>query len=714
MADSSLHGRRADSCLHGRRAGGARRRRRRLLRLWRQSGATTRRLVTVGAVVTAVFALLALAAPLLAPYDQARFGGIPALSPPGADHLFGTTNLRFDVFSRVLFGARLAFQVVLLSTAFAMVLGVPLGLAAGYTGGPLDRVLVLVMDALYAFPSLLLAIVVAFALADTVGRGVPAAALSISVIYIPQYFRVVRNHTLAVREEPFVEAARAMGARPRTVITRYVAANVLQSVPVIFTVNAADAVLTLAGLGFLGYGPTIRTAEWGQDIAKAISDVGNGFWWTSLFPGLAILTLVTGLTLLGEGINDVLNPRLRHAGGTTEGLEVPALPQPLLDLAPAADEIVSEEPEEEGELDAFPVVVPPPAAAAPRDGPTVEPVLALEDISVTYRSPRGTVRAVDGVSLVLHRGESVGLVGESGCGKSSLGRAILGVLPPGTELEGRVVLDGEDLTADAERWRRARGERIGVVFQDPATRLDPLQRVEDHFTETIRAHRPKVPPAEARRMARDALAAVGVPPARSRQYPHQFSGGMRQRIMIALAVVLGPRVLVADEPTTSLDVLVEAQVLELLDDLRRRLEATVLLITHNLGVVAETCDRVAVMYAGRVVEEGPATEVFATPRHPYTQGLLGSVISLESRTLASVPGSPPDLVSPPTGCRFAPRCPMAMETCHRVDPALAAAGPSSVACHLYAGADPEHPGQAWAPQGRRQRLHDPPLAGVRR
>jgi oligopeptide/dipeptide ABC transporter ATP-binding protein len=689
------------------------RRRRRLRRLWLQSGTTTRGLVTVGAVVTIAFAVMAVAAPLLAPHGQGSFEGIPQLARPGADHLFGTTDLRFDVLSRVIFGARLAFQVVLLSTTFAMVLGVPLGLAAGYTGGRLDRVLVLVMDALYAFPSLLLAIVVAFALADTVGRGVPAAALSISVIYIPQYFRVVRNHTLAVREEPFVEAARAMGARPRTVVTRYVAANVLQSVPVIFTVNAADAVLTLAGLGFLGYGPTIRTAEWGQDIAKAISDVGNGFWWTSLFPGLAIVVLVTGLTLLGEGINDVLNPRLRYAGGlgATEGLEIPALPQPLLNAGLAVEELVSEEPPEVGELDAFPVVVPPPAAAVPRDGPAAEPVLVLEDVSVTYRSGRGPVRAVDGVTLTLRRGESLGLVGESGCGKSSLGRAVLGVLPDGAKLEGRVALDGEVLSSDPERWRRARGELVGVVFQDPATRLDPLQRVEDHFTETIRVHRSGVSAAEARRQARDALAAVGVPPARARQYPHQFSGGMRQRIMIALALVLGPRVLVADEPTTSLDVLVEAQVLELLDDLRRRLEAAVLLITHNLGVVAETCDRVAVMYAGRVVEEGPATEIFATPRHPYTQGLLGSVISLDSRTLASVPGSPPDLVSPPPACRFAQRCPLAMETCHRIDPVLAAAGPASVACHLYAGADPEHPGQAWVPQGRRQRLDDPPRRG---
>src|SRR5207302_1684220 len=385
---------------------------------------------------------------------------------------------------------------------FALVIGVPLGLASGYTGRRLDRVLVLVMDALYAFPSLLLAIVAAFALQRWVGPGVPAAALSISVIYVPQYFRVVRNHTLAVREEAFVDAARAMGAPKRVIIVRYVAANVLQSVPVIFTVNAADAVLTLAGLGFLGYGVPLRTAEWGFDIGNAISDVGTGAWWTSLFPGLAIVGLVTGMSLLGEGVNDVLNPRLRAAGMASEA----ALP--LLD----------------------PEAAPPPEGT--EDGPPAP--------------------------------ESVGLVGESGCGKSTLGRAVLGVLPAVAERTGRVLLDGVDLTADADAWRRARGDRLSLVFQDPATRLDPLQRVESHFVELIRAHRPGTSKADAAQLARETLAAVGVPPNRARQYHHEFSGGMRQRIMIALAVVLEPRVLVADEPTTSLDVLVEAQILDLL------------------------------------------------------------------------------------------------------------------------------------------------------
>jgi peptide/nickel transport system permease protein len=687
----------------------------RLGRLWRGATPTTRHLVVAGAVVTGIFGVVAVLAPVVAPYGQAKFAGIPQLGRPSLDHLFGTTNQRFDVFSRVVFGARLAFQVVLLSTAFALVVGVPLGLVAGYVGRRLDRILVLIMDALYAFPSLLLAIVAAFALRRWVGPGVPAAALSISVIYVPQYFRVVRNHTLAVREEPFVDAARAMGAKPVTVITRYIAANVVSSVPVIFTVNAADAVLTLAGLGFLGYGGTFRVAEWGHDISVAISDVGTGYWWTSLFPGLAILLLVTGLSLLGEGINDVLNPRLRRAGIGTG-----ALPENIDTAAPAA---VPDEPADpavagdETAVERLPDLAPVPLPAGGRHGhgrAAGTPALEVSDLTVTYQTPRGPVRAVTGVSLELAAGHSLGLVGESGCGKSSLGRAILGILPRGTEQTGRVLLDGDDLTADPGRWRDVRGDRLALVFQDPATRLDPLMRIEDHFTETVRAHRPAMKPAAARRLAADALAAVGVPPGRARQYPHEFSGGMRQRIMIALAVALEPRVLVADEPTTSLDVLVEAQVLRLLDSLRQRLGIGVVLITHNLGIVAETCDRVAVMYAGRIVEEGPVAEVFTRPRHPYTQGLLRSVISLDTTTLVSLPGVPPDLAHPLPGCPFAPRCPLAMATCHEVAPVATPVGADGhrAECHLYPGADPTHPDRAWAPAGRRTTLADPPLAGT--
>ena len=664
-------------------------RRRRLGRLWRSTHSTARRLLVAGAVITGLFLVMAVLAPLVAPYGEAEYRGLPQLARPSSHHWFGTTNLRYDVFSRVVFGTRLAFQVVILSTGFAMIIGVPLGLFAGYSGRRLDRVLVLLMDAMYAFPSLLLAIVAAFALRRFVGQGVPAAALSISVIYIPQYFRVVRNHTLTVREEAFVEAARAMGAPRRTIVGRYVFFNVVQSVPVIFTVNAADAILTLAALGFLGYGVPIPAAEWGYDISRAIGDVANGFWWTSLFPGLFILALVTGLTLLGEGINDVVNPLLRRRGLGVGAVAPGAL---VVERAVTALESAGSEPilvvTEEAPVE--PVAVTPSDGTSP--GPVSDTALLVAELRVTYATPRGPVVAVEGASLEIKRGESLGLVGESGCGKSTLGRGILGILPPGTTVTGRVVIGGVDLaTLDADDRRRARGERAALIFQEPMTRLDPLQRVEDHFVETIRAHHPETSRSDARAMAAKALAAMRIPLTRARHYPHEFSGGMRQRIMIALGLVLGPAVLVADEPTTSLDVIVEAQILEILDDLRRRVDMALLLITHNLGIVAETCDRLAVMYAGQIIELGDVRTVFAQPRHPYTQGLLASVISLDTERLSSIPGSPPDLLHPPAGCRFADRCPFVMDVCRQQPPALARQDDGGqVACHLYPDAGSSH------------------------
>jgi len=273
-------------------------------------------MLVAGAAITLFFIVLAVFAPWIAPYEFDEFttGGerFPKLAHPSAAHWFGTTVQSTDVLARVIWGAQTELKVVALSLVLALSVGVPLGLISGYFGGPLDRALVLVMDALFAFPYLLLAIVIAFLLANTVGTGVVTAAIAITVVYVPQYFRVVRNHVISVREETYVEAARALGAGPFTIMRKYVFFNVVQNVPVIATLNAADAILSLAGLGFLGYGiqPT-DAAEWGYDIQRALSDATSNIWWTGLFPGLAIVLLVTGMTLLGEGLNETINPVLR-------------------------------------------------------------------------------------------------------------------------------------------------------------------------------------------------------------------------------------------------------------------------------------------------------------------------------------------------------------------------------------------------------------------
>jgi peptide/nickel transport system permease protein len=269
-----------------------------------------------GTLITGFFVVLAVFAFAISPYafDQYQSHGkrFDQFAHPSSAHLMGTTVQSTDVLARVIWGARTELEVVVLALVLGLAVGVPLGVISGYFGGPLDRVLVLVMDALFAFPYLLLAIVIAFLLGGSVA-GVFTAAIAITVVYIPQYFRVVRNHVISVREEPYVEAARALGAKPFTIMRRYVFFNVVQNVPVIATLNAADAILTLTALGFLGYGiQPSDGAEWGYDISRAISDASSGIWWTGLFPGLAIVLLVTGLTLLGEGLNETINPVLRR------------------------------------------------------------------------------------------------------------------------------------------------------------------------------------------------------------------------------------------------------------------------------------------------------------------------------------------------------------------------------------------------------------------
>jgi peptide/nickel transport system ATP-binding protein len=315
---------------------------------------------------------------------------------------------------------------------------------------------------------------------------------------------------------------------------------------------------------------------------------------------------------------------------------------------------------------------------------TVEPVISARDIRVWYGTTRGAIRAVDGVSFDLAPGETLGLVGESGCGKSTLGRGLMGLLPEGAKRDGEVLFKGRDILAMSRKEAyRLRGGEIGMIFQEPLTRLNPLMRISDHFEETIRQHAPKLGKDEVRQRALDVLRLMGIPPTRYKSYPHEFSGGMRQRLMIALALVLRPAFVVADEPTTALDVLVEAQIVQILNDLRRSFDTSLLLITHNVGIVAEACDRVAVMYAGRIVEQGRVADVFRNPQHPYTRELLRSTISLSTTGLEFIPGSPPDLVDPPDGCRFHPRCPDAMQVCASKNPVtVPRAGGGSVECWL--------------------------------
>ena len=314
-------------------------------------------------------------------------------------------------------------------------------------------------------------------------------------------------------------------------------------------------------------------------------------------------------------------------------------------------------------------------------------ILELEDLTVDFPINIGTVQAVQAVNLKLKRGEVMGLVGESGCGKSTLGFSILRLLrPPGRIVKGRILYHGQDIVQMSEKEVLGlRGNKIAMIFQDPLTSLNPLFRIDQQFTETLFTHEKGLKKRAAFSRAAHMLESLGISPERLLEYPHQMSGGMRQRIMIGMGLILNPDLLIADEPTTSLDVIVEAQFLDLLDALRNQFNLTIILITHNLGNVAQLADRITVMYGGNIMEVGPAGAIFANPLHPYTQGLLSSIpnIKLDQPKLETMPGSPPDLVNPPPGCVFHPRCPRAMDICKCEKPKATEKDGRLVSCRLY-------------------------------
>ncbi|WP_168212066.1 dipeptide ABC transporter ATP-binding protein [Actinomadura rubteroloni] len=564
-------------------------------------------LLAGGAIVGAVV-VVAVFAPLLAPYGFAQLrdahGYFGAQRPPSAQHWLGTTVGGYDVLSRVIWGSQTALEVIVAGTVVALLLGSLLGLVSGYVGGRADGSLVALTDAIYAFPALLLAIVLAIVISGgSSGRwsGILSTAVTVTIIFLPQYFRVVRAETTRLKHEPFVESARVVGVPRRRILVRHILVNATRTLPLMVTLNAGGAVATLAGLGFVGYGiePT-AAAEWGYDLNRAQSDIAAGIWWTALFPGLAIALTVLGITLFGEGLNDVRDPRLR------------ARRKPRGEPSPGPAEVR----ESAGLLD-------------------------VEHLSVSFATDGGTVDAVEDVSLTVAPGEILAIVGESGSGKTVTARSALALLPDTASARGVVLVRGHDvLRAGRRELRRVRGRDIAMIFQEPGTALNPVHTVGWQIAEALRAHR-SISRRRARARAVELLDRVGIPDPDRRvgHYPHQFSGGQQQRIVIALALALDAPLLVADEPTTALDVTVQADILDLLRDLRDTRHVAIVLITHNMGVVADLADRVAVMRRGRLVEQADVRTLFAAPRHEYTRALLAAVPRLSVERPASPPPS---------------------------------------------------------------------------
>lgn len=597
------------------------------------------RLAGFGAVVLAVIVLLALLTPLLPLHPPNvtntanRF-----LRPLAEGHLLGTDHLGRDLLSRLLWGTRLSLAVGFAAAVIAAVLGAAIGIIAGYAGGRTDNTVMRGVDMLMAFPYILLALAIVAAL----GPGLMNALIAVAAVNIPFFARNIRGITVGIAHREFVDAARLAGMGHGRILVQEILPNVIPVIVIAMSTTIGWMILETAGLSFLGLGSQPPQADLGSMLGEARGAMITAPH-TSIVPGAMILLIVMSINLLGDGVRDALDPRLRSG----------ALSRP----APATLVARSHVPESRG------------------DG-----LLDIQELETRFHVGPRVYRAVGGVSLTLEPGECLGLIGESGSGKSVTALSVMGLVasPPGVITGGAVRLRGEDLIgAPYERLRSLRGNKVAYIFQDPLATLHPLYRIGEQLAETIRAHHP-VSRTEAAARAVALLHDVRIPNAESRaqSYPHELSGGMRQRVGIAMALANDPEIIIADEPTTALDVTVQAQILALLDDLRRERGLAILFITHDFGVVGQLCDRVAVMYAGRIVEEGPTAAVLADPAHPYTRRLIACVPELGEgrRTMAAIPGLPPAVDDLPPGCAFAPRCDKARDACRKGEIALTEAG----------------------------------------
>ncbi len=596
------------------------------------------RLAAAGGMVLALITLIALAAPLLplAPPDitdpAARL-----LPPLSQGHPLGTDQLGRDLLSRLVWGTRVSLVVGFAATALAGLVGATLGIVAGFAGGTTDDVLMRGIDVLLAFPYVLLALAIVAAF----GPGLLNAMLAIAVVNVPFFARNIRGVTLGLTRRDFIAAARLAGRGPGGILAFEVLPNVLPTLVVTLSTTLGWMILETAGLSFLGLGAQPPQADLGSMLGNGRNQLFTAPF-VCIVPGVMIFVIVVAVNLLGDGIRDVLDPQLK-AGPLTRPLPVTPVHRLHLPEAPGGN---------------F--------------------ALAATDLTTQFHRNGEVYRAVDQVTFAVGPGEALGLVGESGSGKSVTALSLVALVsaPPGRIVGGRVDLaQGEILGLPFEALSQVRGGEVGYVFQDPHTTLHPLFSVGQQLVDAMVAHRP-LSRREAWASATELLDRVRIPNPRQRLHalPHQLSGGMRQRIGIALALANRPGVIIADEPTTALDVTVQAQVLQLLDDLRREQGTALLFISHDLAVVNQLCRRVAVMYAGRIVEMGPTTAVLAAPAHPYTRGLMDCVPRLGAGgpKAPGIPGLPPAIQRLPPGCAFAERCPRVSDACRREQIPLAA------------------------------------------
>ncbi|MFX1821418.1 dipeptide/oligopeptide/nickel ABC transporter permease/ATP-binding protein [Pseudarthrobacter sp. CC4] len=639
--------------------------------------------------------LAAILAPVLAPHDPLETF-IPA-TPPGAEHFFGTDRLGRDIFSRLLFGAQSSLLIGLGAVGLAILVGALLGSFAATSSKAVNELIMRLMDILMAFPGIALAAVLLAAF----GNSVPTIIIAIAIIYTPQLARVVRANVLSQYGEDYVRAERVIGAGRFYILLKHIVRNTAAPVLVFATVMVADAIILEASLSFLGAGVQDPAPSWGNVISYGRNLVLSGGWWATTFAGATILLTVLSLNILAEGLTDAMvNPRLRKAAAVkdddgTAAAASAAAPAPAVDTE-VATSVAQSSVVEEHELDGVrashgdvlteehysqaAVLSDPKLAAAnphllldkelellaaiearrtdrlPQVEPDARNVLEVRNLSIRFPARFGDIAIVDNVSFTVREGETMGLVGESGCGKSITSLAVMGLLPKTAEVTGSIKFDGKELLDPATKhssikaYEGLRGEQIAMVYQDALSSLNPSMKIKDQMEQLTRRGGRKTPA--------ELLEMVKLDPVRTlASYPHELSGGQRQRVLIAMALSRSPKIVVADEPTTALDVTVQKQVVDLLNELREQLGFAMVFVSHDLALVASLAHRITVMYAGQVVESAQASELLRNPKHEYTRGLLGAVLSIEADAvrLHQIPGTVPSPRDFAPGDRFAPR-----------------------------------------------------------
>lgn len=586
-------------------------------------------------LILVVLVVLAVTADWVAPYDPLRQNLMRALQGPSAAHWLGTDDLGRDVLSRLIHGCRIAVIAAAEATGIAVLLGVPLGLFIGYRGGWWDWITMRLVEAIVSIPGIMVAIVIIALL----GTGLHKAMIALGILFSTSFLRLARGVVLAEREEVYVRSARVIGASDSRILLRHIVPNIAPPLIVQVTLTVGAVLLSEAGLSFIGLGVQPPHASWGTMLNSAAAYMDLN-WFLAVPPGVAIIVTVLSVNLLGDVIRDSVGRGIAPAapGRTRRPAVRPA--SAALPAAPAAD----------------------------------DEVLRIEGLSAAIAPAGGAgIPIITDLSLSVRRGETLGLVGESGSGKTLTGLAVLGLLGSGVQVtQGAIRLNGTDLlTLEPRALERVRGNQVAMVFQDPTTSLNPAFTVGSQIAEVLRT-RQGLSRAAAWDRAIDLIRRVGIPRPedRARAYPHELSGGMAQRIAIARALSCNPSLLIADEPTTALDVTVQQEILDLFRDLQQEFGMAILFVTHDLAVAADICDRISVLYAGQMVEMAPVAGLFADPRHPYTRGLLSAMPHAASGQppLPTIRGSVPRPGAWPVGCRFGNRCDHHTAACDRPVP----------------------------------------------